>query len=248
MVGPPEIAAHGNRTETVDLDQQPGRTENVATPAERDGDVGRNLYGHAERCRHDRLQSTHGVLFREQRFGVMVPTRADSIRMRRLLLLQPTGVGQDDRGQRLRPGRHVHRRPEPGADECRQVAEMIDVRMRDHDGVERPHIEGQLGTVSLSQFLVALEEPTVDQNRRRRGTEEELASGDRSDAAEEPDRRTSAGPNRARVDRGNRLRDDRDHGLDTGTCDGAVPRSKAGATGDQSPDISRMLAPRLGRG
>ena len=86
-----------------------------------------------------RLQLRHGaerVDFRVERQRGLVLREVVAVGVRRVFFLQPAGVGQDDLAQILRALRAEHAAAESLRHEPRQIAAMIEVRVRQHDRVD----------------------------------------------------------------------------------------------------------------
>ena len=72
--------------------------------------------------------------------------------------------------------------------EPRQVAAVIEVRVRQDDGVDVLRGDRQVLPVALAQLLQPLEQPGVDEHLRVAGVEQVLRAGDRLRRAEKRDR------------------------------------------------------------
>ncbi len=110
------------------------------------------------------------------------------VRIPGFFLLEVAAVGKDDAGERCRVGGGVDGALESGRDQAGDVADMVEVGMGDHDGVESAGIERWVGPVPQPQLLGALVQPTVDEDRGVAVVNQELAAGDRSDATRERER------------------------------------------------------------
>lgn len=79
-------------------------------------------------------------------------------------LLQPRAVAQHDVAEFGRGRRAIHRPAEPFARQHRKIAGMVDMRVREHDRVERVGRDRQRAPVAQPQVLGALERAAVDQH------------------------------------------------------------------------------------
>ncbi len=126
----------------------------------------------ARRDRHrplvpDRLQQSQGprgVFPREEGQRRPVPCVALAIRPLGVLFLDVRGVVEDDPGQFGRRARAEHPAAEALADEPRQVAAVIEVRVGEHHGPNRVGADGEGLPVAFAQELEALEEAAVDEH------------------------------------------------------------------------------------
>ncbi len=99
----------------------------------------------------------------EERHGGSVSREAMAIRESRVLLLQPASVGQHQRTQVCRPTRAVNRPMESAGHQSREETRMIDVRVGEHDGVQRRGMNWKGSPVSPPQLLESLELSAVNQ-------------------------------------------------------------------------------------
>ena len=65
-----------------------------------------------------------------------------------------------------------------GLHEPRQVADVIDVRVREHDAIDGRSIEGKRLPVAQPQLFEPLEQPAVDEHAAAAGFEQVLRAGD----------------------------------------------------------------------
>lgn len=68
---------------------------------------------------------------------------------------------------------------------------MVEVRVRDDDEIDRPHVERRRGEVLCRGVLAALEEPAVDQERGGVRLDQAGAAGHFAGGAEEGDAHSS---------------------------------------------------------
>ena len=115
------------------------------------------------------------------------------------LLVQVSRVEQHERRQLDGPGGRVDRARVAGLDEQRQATAMVEVRMGQHDRVELRRIEPERDPVPDRLVGAALEHPTIDQDLRSIGGDEELRAGDGGGPTEEVDLHAAHGdrPRRA---------------------------------------------------
>jgi len=99
---------------------------------------------------------------------------------RRVFLLQPAGVGQDDLAQILRAQRAEHAAAETLRHEARQIPAMIEVRVRQDNRVDGRCLDRQVLPVPQAQLLQALKKPGVHHDPRAIGFDQVLRPGDRS--------------------------------------------------------------------
>ena len=149
-------------------------------------------------CRHrhrpvvaDRLQLRHGAkrihlgVERQRRlvFRVVV-----AVRLRRVFLLQPPRVGQDDLDQVLRALGAEHAAAEALRHQPGQVAAVIEVRVRQHHRLDTRRPDRQVLPVPLAQLLQPLEEPGVHQHARAIRLDQVLRARDRPRRTQKRDR------------------------------------------------------------
>ena len=102
-----------------------------------------------------------------------------------VFLLQMRGVGQHQPSQIERPGRAEHPPAEALRHQSGQVADVVQVRVGQDEGVDVPGGHRQVGPVAQAEFLVALKQSGVDQHLMRSGIHEVFRTGDRLRRAEE---------------------------------------------------------------
>jgi hypothetical protein len=111
-----------------------------------------------------------------------------------LLFLKVSGIRQQDPEQVDGGGRRVHCAAEPVGLEPRQVSAVVDVRVRQHDVIDRPRLDGQALPVAAPQRLQPLVETALDENSPSSRDEQELGSRDGTCSAEELQRRLAHEP------------------------------------------------------
>ena len=107
----------------------------------------------------------------------------------RVFLLQVRRVDQHEMREIVRAGRAEHPALEPLRHEPRKVADVIEVRVREDDGVDRARRNRQILPVPAAQLVAALKQATVHKDAMRAGIDEMLRAGHRARRAEERQRR-----------------------------------------------------------
>jgi hypothetical protein len=105
--------------------------------------------------------------------------------MERILLLQVAGVRQQQGAQLARRLRGMDRAAEALARQGRQVAAVVDVRMREHHRIDLACGERERLPVAQAQLLQALEQAAVHQHPVALVLEEVFGSGDGAGGAKE---------------------------------------------------------------
>ena len=82
----------------------------------------------------------------------------------RVFFLNATRVWQHDAAQILGPRRAEDAAPETLRDQAREIAAVIEVRVRQHDRRDVRRLDRQVAPVALAQLLEPLEQPAVDQD------------------------------------------------------------------------------------
>ena len=100
-----------------------------------------------------------------------------TIRLPCILLLDPSGVRQYDPAEVHRARRAKHPTLVAVRDETRQVADVIEVRMGEYDGVDVTRGDGELRPVAEPQLLQSLEEATVEEHALAAVFEQVLGPG-----------------------------------------------------------------------
>src|SRR5258708_14186322 len=88
------------------------------------------------------------------------------VRERRVFFLETAGIGQDDLAEILRPLRTEHAAAEALRDQPRQVAAMIEMRVREDDRLDAGSRNRQILPVPLAHLLQPLEQPGIDHDSR----------------------------------------------------------------------------------
>ncbi len=138
----------------------------------------------------DRLQQrdrAKRVRLGVQRQGGGVLRVAVPVRVFGILFLNPAGVGKDDAAEILGAGRTEHPAPESLRRQSRKVAAVVQMGMRQDDGIDFAGRHRQILPVALAQFLEPLEQAGVDQHSRRARVEQVFRSRDGPRRPEEGD-------------------------------------------------------------
>src|SRR4029453_11625672 len=96
---------------------------------------------------------------------------------------------QDQRAQVLRARCAEDASPKTAANQPREVAAMIKVRMGEDHRVNPPGIDREGGPVPFAQFLQPLKKPAIHQDEAAVQVEQMLRAGDGAGGAEERQRR-----------------------------------------------------------
>jgi hypothetical protein len=183
----PEIAAEqdaaaalvGSRHQHVRRSQQVSGVDELDLDALHDLDlfsVVRNL---------ESRQRFGGVLFRVERERGLVLTEAALVRELRVFLLQVRRVGQHQPAEIERAAGAVHGALEALRHEARQPAAVIDMRVREDDGVDRLGGDRQRRPVAQAKLLQSLEQSAVEQDPLAVYFEEVLGARDSARSSEE---------------------------------------------------------------
>ena len=108
----------------------------------------------------DRLEQRHGtegIGLAVQGQRRLVPREPVAVRVCRVLFLDAPGIGQHDAAQILRAGGAEHTPGKALHDDARQIADVVEVRVRQHDRVERRGGHRQVLPVQLAQLFEPLE-------------------------------------------------------------------------------------------
>ena len=155
---------------------------------ELDVDARRHRHRAVVAARLQLRQRARGVDLRVQRQRRLVLREVVPVGELGVLFLQASGVGQDDAAEILGALRAEHAAAEALRDEARQIAAVIEVRVRQHDRLDARRRHRQVLPVALAQLLQALEQPRVDHDARAVGVDEVLRARDGAGGAEKRDR------------------------------------------------------------
>ena len=139
----------------------------------------------------DRLQAIEragGVNFGIERLrgsvlGVALPVRPPGV-----FFLDARRVGQHQRAQLARRRRTEDAAGETLGHEPRQIAAVIEVRVREDNGIDPRRIDGKRPPVAIAQLLEPLEQAAVDQDAAIAEVEQMLGTGDGASGSEERQR------------------------------------------------------------
>src|SRR5262249_35012474 len=116
------------------------------------------------RNRLQQLQSSKRVLFGIEREGRSVFSQFMTIAIVGIFFLQTSRIRQEYFQQVGSASRTVNRAAKALLDEARQVACMIDVRVRDENRVQRSGLERRILPVAFTQFFQPLKQSAVDEH------------------------------------------------------------------------------------
>src|SRR5207237_930471 len=102
---------------------------------------------------------------------------AAAVCLARVFLLNVRRIGQHETAQVLCRWCAENPTAVAAGDKTWKVAAVIEVRVRQHDDVERGRLDGQRRPVALAEFLDALEQTAVDQDTAAVELEQMLRSG-----------------------------------------------------------------------
>ncbi len=163
---PPKIPAKENRGAAV-ANSHVCRAEEMAGIDEVDFNSWRDGHRPLVADRLKKRNCAKRICFGVERQGGFVLRIAMLVRVRRVFLLNPPRVGQHDPAQVARARRAVHPSSESISDQSRQVPAVIQVSVRQDDGLELGGVEREILPVALPEFLQALKQPAIDQDFRR---------------------------------------------------------------------------------
>ena len=131
----------------------------------------------------DNLQQLQGfarILFCVQRQRRKVLCDFVPIAIVGFLFLQTRCIGQKNLEQISAAARTINWSAKTVLDEPRQIAGVIDVRVRDDHGIHRRRIERRFLPVTLTQFAQALKQSAIDQDLRAIRLNQILRAGHRA--------------------------------------------------------------------
>ena len=184
-----EVAAEDDRLRRIgEFDHDRSSAEQVAHRHEADF--------HPRDDRH-RAVVAHGLQLRQR-----APRVGDAIEgLRRIVLrvmalvgpprvffLEVRRVHEDQVREILRAARAEHATPEALLDKPRQVPDVIQMRVREHDGIDGVGLDRQVVPIAPAQLVAALEEAAVHKHAVAAGLDEMPRPGDGARRAEERDR------------------------------------------------------------
>ena len=141
---------------------------------------------HAGHDRHrplvaDRLklrQRAGGIELGVERQRGRVLRVAATVRQTGVLFLNVRRVGQDERAQVARPGGAEDAAAKSAGDQPRQVAAMVEVRVREHDGVDALRVDRKRRPVPQAQLFQSLKQPAIDEHAVIAEVQQMLRPGD----------------------------------------------------------------------
>ena len=95
-----------------------------------------------------------------------------------VVLLNPSGIRQDERAEIPRAGSAEDTPAKAAGDEPGQVSAVVKMRVREHHGIDAVGIDRQRRPVSLAQLFGALEQTAVHENVTAARFEQMLRPGD----------------------------------------------------------------------
>jgi len=144
-----------------------------------------DLYAIVEIYRPKLLQTGQRIFLRVERERRGMFRIASGTRVSGLLLLQVSAVRQDDLTE-LRGASGCKNGPsKTGSSDSRQVTRVVDVSVGEQNGVDTLGVDRKWLPVALSQLLVALVEPAVDEDPRARRAQQKAAARDGLSRAQE---------------------------------------------------------------
>ena len=174
MVGPPLIVILMN----ADPSRWPAWMNSMSTPSTSEiGLLKRNRLQLRQRAKRVRL-----AIQRQRR---VVPRVVQPVGLARVLFLQPGRVGKHQLAQIGRARRAEHAAVIPVGDEPRQVAGVIEVRVRQNGRREVGRIDRQRLPIAQPQLLETLKQPAIDQDLVAAGLEQILGAGHRARGPQE---------------------------------------------------------------
>ena len=135
----------------------------------------------------EQFQAGLGIFHRVERQRRMVAGETFAVGHLGLAFLQMGRVGQEDFAERLRRRGGMDRPMKALPRQQRQIARMVDMRMRQQDEVDLGGRNRQGLPVALAQLFEALEQAAIDQDAAPVRLDEVFRAGHRADPAEESD-------------------------------------------------------------
>jgi CheY-like chemotaxis protein len=177
IVRPAEVAREQDRCRAVvePHERGTGQVARRRQPAVQPRD---RLEGVAEADRPQQFQAAQRVLACVQRQRRVVFRQLVGVEVLGFLFEQVARIGEQDAAEVERGRRAVHRAVETLPCQQRQIAAVVDVRMRQHDGVDVHRRQRQGSPIAQSQRLVALEQPAIDQQTTLVRAQQVFRTGD----------------------------------------------------------------------
>ena len=142
----------------------------------------------------DQRQAVQRVLAGVQRQGRRVFGKAVAVGECRVFFLQVAAVGQQNRAQVARARAGIHRAMKAALGQQRQVAAVVQVRVREQHGVDVARRHRQRTAVAQAQLLVALKQAAVHQHVDALVAYQKFGAGDRVRAAQKADLHAHSAP------------------------------------------------------
>lgn len=172
--------------------QDARRAEHVARRREHHTDASADLDLLAVGSRPEPGDGLVGVRHGVERQRRVVPGVPAGAGVLRVTLVQVRAVPQHDRRQRVRSRRQPHRSAEPVAHQHREVPAVVQVGMRDDNGVEGVRWHGERLPVEASPAPLPLVEAAVDEEAMTAVLQQERAAGHGPGTAQEREDRLPA--------------------------------------------------------
>ena len=160
-----EVAREGQHL-VIPVHHDARRAENVPGRQQAERGPAAGFGAFVERDGLQQVQRALRIVQRVERLRRMMLRVAVAVREIGFFLLQPRAVAQHDVAEFGRGRRAVHRPAEPFARQHRQIAGMVDVRVREHDRVERVGCDRQRNQLRSRRFLVPWNRPQSTSTRR----------------------------------------------------------------------------------
>src|SRR5262249_41824890 len=142
---------------------EPG-ADDVADAVDRELDARDHPRGLVEGNLLQERQGPPGVVFREEGLGWAMPRISLLVRVAGFFFLAPSRVGEQVLEERARRRRAVHRPGVALADEPREIARVVDVRVREEDRLDLSDGRGERLAVLRGEGGAALEHAAVDED------------------------------------------------------------------------------------
>ena len=176
----PEVAAEQHGRSLLDRHPDERRSQQMAGVDELDVDAVDERHRLVERNRLQLRQRAKRIRFAVERQRRVVPRVVQPVRFARILFLKARRVGQHQLAQVGRARRAEDAAVIPVGHEPRQVAGVIEMRVRQNGRREIRGIERQRLPVAQPQFLETLEQAAIDQDFLAAGLEQVLGAGHRA--------------------------------------------------------------------
>ena len=149
---PPEVAAEEQRL-AAGGNASVGRAEQVTRVDELDLDPRNDRDGSIVTDRLQSIERANRIVLRIERQRRTMPGIMMTIGLPRVFFLNPRGIRQDQRAQVARPRRAEDTPAESGGNQPRQIAAVVEVRVREHDRVDPRRIDEQRSPIAKPQLF-----------------------------------------------------------------------------------------------